>query len=45
MISENEIVPVILISILGTGFVTFLLLILKDAQREYNKDKLPDTKA
>ena len=35
---DSEIIPIILICILGVGFNTFLILIWREASRQYKKD-------
>lgn len=38
MISDAEIIRIIMTCILGAGFVTASLLILREARRQYKKD-------
>lgn len=44
MIPDSDIIPVILLSILGTGFITFLFMILHVVRRDSRHDKLHKTK-
>ena len=43
MIPNSEIVPVILITILGTGFVSFLLIFWREVRREDRNAETPKT--
>ncbi len=35
---DSEIIPIIMLSILSMGFITFLLFALREINRQYRKD-------
>ncbi len=45
MISDAEIIPIILTSILGIGFLTFLFFINRIVRRDRGNDNLDKTKS